>query len=70
MFNSADVAVITKMDLAEACEFDQPVASRNILEVRPEMKILATSAKTGEGIREWLDFLRDQLESSIAERTV
>ena len=69
LFNSADVAVITKMDLADACEFDHSAASSNILEVRPEMKILATSAKTGEGMCEWLDFLRDQLDSLMAERT-
>ena len=57
MFNSADVAVITKMDLAVPCEFDIEAARRNILEVRPEMRIFETSAKTGAGFREWLEFL-------------
>jgi len=57
IFNSADVAVITKMDIAEACEFDRLVAEANIHEVRPGMTIFAVSAKRGPGMEEWLDFL-------------
>ncbi|QEH34799.1 Hydrogenase isoenzymes nickel incorporation protein HypB [Aquisphaera giovannonii] len=59
LFNSADVAVITKMDLAAACEFDRAAARRNILSVRPGMRILETSARTGEGLEEWLRFLEE-----------
>jgi hydrogenase nickel incorporation protein HypB len=58
IFNSADVAVITKMDLAEACEFDQPLAEANIHEVRPGMKIFAISAKRGVGMEAWLEFVQ------------
>jgi hydrogenase nickel incorporation protein HypB len=57
LFNSADVAVITKMDLAAACEFDQDLAHANIRAVRPGMTILETSAKTGVGMEQWLKFL-------------
>ncbi|HEY3742027.1 MAG TPA: hydrogenase nickel incorporation protein HypB [Bryobacteraceae bacterium] len=57
MFHSADVAVITKMDLAIPCEFNLEAARRNILAVRPEMRIFETSAKTGAGFEEWLAFL-------------
>ncbi|SEG70047.1 hydrogenase nickel incorporation protein HypB [Bryocella elongata] len=57
IFNSADVAVITKMDIAEACEFDREVAEANIHEVRPGMTIFAVSAKRGVGMEEWLAFL-------------
>jgi hydrogenase nickel incorporation protein HypB len=57
MFNSADVAVITKMDLSAACEFDRETARRNLLEIRPGIRIFETSAKTGAGLQEWLDFL-------------
>jgi hydrogenase nickel incorporation protein HypB len=51
------VAAITKIDLAEACEFDRDLARANIESVRPGMRILETSAKTGAGIDEWLAFL-------------
>jgi hydrogenase nickel incorporation protein HypB len=57
MFNSSDVAVLTKMDLAMACEFDLDAAIRNLHAVRPGMRIFQTSAKTGLGMREWIDFL-------------
>lgn len=57
IFNSADVAVITKMDLAAAVEFDMPAAQRNIQAVRPGMKILTVSAKSGQGMDAYLRFL-------------
>lgn len=57
IFNSADVAVITKSDLAHAVEFDEPTARANIRAVRPGMEIFRTSAKTGEGIDSCLEFL-------------
>jgi hydrogenase nickel incorporation protein HypB len=58
--NSADVAVITKTDLANAVEFDWPAASRNLQAVRPGIQILRVSAKTGDGMEEWLRFLASQ----------
>ncbi|HYX54204.1 MAG TPA: hydrogenase nickel incorporation protein HypB [Candidatus Limnocylindrales bacterium] len=60
MFNSADAAVITKIDLAEACEFDRELAHKNILQIRPGMKIFETSAKTGVGMDLWYAFLQEQ----------
>ena len=57
IFNSADVAVITKMDLAPAVDFNERALDRNIEAVRPGMQILKLSAKTGEGMQEVLDYL-------------
>jgi hydrogenase nickel incorporation protein HypB len=57
IFNSADVAVVTKMDLASAVEFDWHSAHGNIQAVRPGMQVLRLSAKTGEGMDEHLTFL-------------
>jgi hydrogenase nickel incorporation protein HypB len=62
IFNSADVAVVTKMDLAAAVEFDWQSAYSNIQAVRPGMQVLKVSAKTGEGIDEYLSFLTTRLE--------
>ncbi len=58
IFNSADVAVITKIDLATAVEFDEAMADRNIQAVRPGMEVLKLSAKTGEGMAAYLQFLK------------
>ena len=60
IFNSADIAVITKMDLAEACEFDLDAAERNIRAVRPGMRILRTSSKSGMGMEAWLECLAQE----------
>jgi hydrogenase nickel incorporation protein HypB len=57
IFNSADVAVVTKTDLAAACEFDRSAALRNIEEIRPGIRIFETSAKTGAGFEDWLEYL-------------
>lgn len=57
IFNSADVAILTKVDLAAVVEFDEQMANRNIQAVRPDMKVFKVSAKTGEGMNEYLEFL-------------
>jgi len=58
IFNSADVAVVTKTDLAAAVDFGEQTLDRNIQAVRPGIQILKLSAKTGEGMREFLDYLQ------------
>jgi len=59
LFNSADAAVITKIDLAEPCCFDRELALMNINEIRPGIRIFETSAKSGAGIEEWLEYLAE-----------
>ncbi len=58
IFNTADVAIITKIDLAAAVEFDLKAAHQSIQSVRPGMQVLEVSAKTGQGMDEWLKFLQ------------
>jgi len=60
LFNTADLAVITKIDLAEACEFDRGLARANLEAVRPGLPILETSAKTGQGLDAWLAELAER----------
>ncbi|MCU1336759.1 MAG: hydrogenase accessory protein HypB [Bryobacterales bacterium] len=57
IFNTADLAVLTKMDLAEAVEFDSITAECNVQRVRPGMALLKVSSKNGIGMNEWLQFL-------------
>jgi len=64
IFNTSDVAVITKTDLAAAAEFDPSAAHRNIQSVRPGMRVFEVSAKTGAGVDRWLRFLQSQREES------
>src|SRR5579863_3723213 len=67
IFNSADVAIVTKNDLAVAVEFDWNAAQANIQAVRPGMKIFRVSTKSGEGVDEFLDFLAAQLAEHKSE---
>jgi len=57
IFNSADFAVITKIDLAEAVGFNRDEARKNIHEVSPDLPIVETSARTGIGMDLWMDRL-------------
>lgn len=57
IFNSSDVAIVTKLDLAEAVEFDWNAANANIQGVRPGMPVFRVSAKTSRGMDEWLEYL-------------
>jgi hydrogenase nickel incorporation protein HypB len=58
IFNTADVALITKCDLAAAAEFDAAAARRSIEAVRPGMAVFEVSAKTGAGLDAWLAYLQ------------
>ena len=62
IFNTADIAVITKFDLAAAVEFDSAAAHQSIQSVRPGMQVLEVSAKTGQGMDNWLQFLQSRFE--------
>lgn len=64
LFNTADLTVITKSDLAEACEFDRDVALANIEAVRPGMPVIETSAKSDKGMDEWIRWLK-QMQSRL-----
>ena len=59
IFNSADLAIVTKIDLSAAVGFDRDEAFRNIRAVRPGARILETSARTGAGMNEWLELLAE-----------
>ena len=68
IFNSADVAVLTKVDLAAAVEFNWNEAQRAIQAVRPGMRVINTSAKTGQGMLDFCDFLvqKSQMRAAVA----
>jgi hydrogenase nickel incorporation protein HypB len=67
MFNSADLAVITKWDLAEVCEFQLDETVRNLHAVRPDITVLKTSAKRGIGMDEWLNWLTSARAAAMLE---
>jgi hydrogenase nickel incorporation protein HypB len=60
MFHSAQVAIITKNDMASAAGFNRDLTLINLHRVSHHARIFELSAKTGDGMQAWLDFLVQQ----------
>jgi hydrogenase nickel incorporation protein HypB len=60
MFQSADVVLISKIDLAQACGYDRDTALANIRRAAPNARVFETSAKTGQGLDAWREYLLQQ----------
>ncbi|MFW8627182.1 hydrogenase nickel incorporation protein HypB [Deinococcus sp. ME38] len=60
MFNTADVVVITKMDLADAVGFDQDLCRENIDRARPGVPVIELSSRSGVGLDAWFAFVRGE----------
>ena len=60
IFNTADVVVVTKMDLADAVSFDRRLALENIDRARPGVRVLEVSSRTGQGLDDWYRFVRGE----------
>jgi hydrogenase nickel incorporation protein HypB len=60
MFNTADVVVVTKMDIAEAVEFDLALCRENIDRARPGVRVIELSSKRGVGLEPWFEFVRGE----------
>jgi hydrogenase nickel incorporation protein HypB len=60
MFQSAGVAVVSKMDLAAACDFNREAVATNLKRLAPKAPVFEISAKTGQGMDAWCDFLVQQ----------
>jgi hydrogenase nickel incorporation protein HypB len=57
LFSSAPVAVLTKMDLVPHLEWNAAACRSALRQVRPGVFIFELSAKTGQGMDAWLDYL-------------
>ncbi len=60
-FNTAQMALITKIDLALAAGFDRTKAIESINSVHPGVAILELSARTGEGLAQWFDVVESHV---------
>lgn len=60
MFQAANVVVISKIDLAQACGFNRDAVMGNIRRISPESRVFEVSAKTGEGMEAWCQYLAQQ----------
>jgi hydrogenase nickel incorporation protein HypB len=56
-FKAAHVAIVNKIDIAEAVGFDREIALNNIRKIAPQATIFETSARTGTGMEAWYEYL-------------
>ena len=64
MFRAASLMLINKIDLLPHVDFDIGRAIANAGEVNPDMSVLRLSARTGEGMQSWYDWLSRQAEAA------
>lgn len=62
MFSVVDVLLINKIDAIEFFDFDLEAVKERVLKLNPNIKIIPISAKTGQGIEEWADWLRNEVK--------
>jgi hydrogenase accessory protein HypB len=62
MFSIVDVLLINKIDTVSMFDFDFEAVKERALKLNPDIKVIPISAKTGEGIEEWADWIRTQVK--------
>lgn len=63
MFQVCDVVLINKIDVLPYFDFDMDKCREYIAMRNPNAKVIPICAKTGEGIAEWADWLREQVKA-------
>lgn len=67
MFREADCLLITKIDLAIHLDMNIDTIVANVRQINPNVKIIPVSAKTGEGLAVWFDWVRSQITKKELE---
>jgi hydrogenase nickel incorporation protein HypB len=68
MFLAASVMLLNKVDLLAHLDFDVDEAIGHARRVNPRIRVIRISATSGEGMQEWLDFLRQGVADAGAAR--
>jgi hydrogenase nickel incorporation protein HypB len=58
-FKTSNVFIITKADLLPYFDFDVEKVKKEALSLNPNLRVFVVSSKTGEGLNEWFDYLRE-----------
>ena len=63
MFSICDVLLINKIDVLPYFDFDMDKCVEYVKRLKPEMKIIPICARTGEGVEEFAQWLRDEVKA-------
>ena len=61
MFTICDVLLVNKIDYLSLSDFDMAALSKRVLTLNPNIKIIEVSCKTGEGIGDWIAWLKEEV---------
>jgi hydrogenase nickel incorporation protein HypB len=68
MFAAADLMLLNKVDLLPYLDFDVPLAIEYARRINPDIRVIVTSARSGEGMEEWVGWLDEQVALTAATR--
>jgi hydrogenase nickel incorporation protein HypB len=68
MFRAADLMLLSKCDLLPHLEFDADLAMKNARRVNPDIRVIRISATSGEGLAEWLEWVKAGCCEAVAAR--
>lgn len=63
MFSIVDVLLINKMDTIDIFDFDLEAVKQRVKKLNPNIKVIPISAKKGEGMGEWMDWIRTEVKN-------
>lgn len=63
MFSIVDVLLINKMDTLSVFDFDLEAVKERVKKLNPNIKVIPISAKKGEGLEEWVDWIRTEVKN-------
>ncbi|SHK45978.1 hydrogenase nickel incorporation protein HypB [Pseudonocardia thermophila] len=66
MFRSVDVVLVNKIDLLPHLDFDLAAFYRNLRDVNPDVAVVELSARTGQGVDAWIDWLEARCATQVA----
>ncbi len=67
IFQNADLVILTKTDLVPYLGTDMALLEANVRRVAPKARILHTGARTGAGMDTWLDWLKTERSTWLAD---
>ena len=68
IFRAADIVLLTKIDLAGVLNFRKEQVKEDLLKLNPGIKLIELSSLKGDGIEEWIEWLKEKRKSSLGMR--
>lgn len=62
LFRESEAVVLNKIDLIEFTDVDLEALRKDIARINPKIKIFEVSARTGQGLSEWINWLKNKVE--------